>query len=187
MPLEGLVYLGLLVAVAAHPGIRHLARSIPRRSSVASAGLLILLVVGQIANNAKTTFPFVPWELYTRPAPGDAVVFEYSGLTQEGEEKSLNVLGLAHSLGIGHALLGSLSRFDLAEDEADKTALEQDCRRRLSVLAGRYNQLHPGEVVRLLRVWRRRVPIRDYHGLDSITREILWEIVPASTSSFTAG
>ncbi len=88
--LEALIYGALLGLVVSRPGVRDLARKLPLPYRVASASLVVLLVVGQLVEDGAA-FPFIPWDMYTRPAPFDPVVFEYTGLTESGKELPLDL------------------------------------------------------------------------------------------------
>ena len=71
--LEILIYLGLLAFCAAQPALRELARNIALPYRIVSASLVLLLVAGQLAGNGAATFPFLPWDMYTRKAPANPV------------------------------------------------------------------------------------------------------------------
>jgi hypothetical protein len=180
--IEAVIYMGLLALLAVHPGMRRLARDIPGGYRLASASLIILLVAGQLANEGEAMFPFVQWQMYTRQAPSDPVVLEYTGVTRAGEDQPLNVLGVASSVGLRWPLSISISRYHRAQVASERAAHAEDCRDRLRVIAGLYNQRFAGEPIETLRVWQRRIPIVDYQGPESITREILWEIPIARES-----
>ncbi len=187
--IEALIYLVILGAVAWHPGLRQLAREIPLGYRAASLALIVLLVVGQLAKNGGTLFPFIEWQMYTRSAPDDPIVFEYTAVTEAGDEREVRMLRLADAMGIRWSILECFEFFSRATNPVEQQVRARTCQKRLRMLIGVYNRRHGGEdAIQLLRVWRLQIPLRDYPGLEAIPRELLWEIAaPAGPSDSLDG
>jgi hypothetical protein len=173
--LEFLIYLGLLGFCAAQPALRELARSIALPYRVASASLILLLVAGQLARSGALTFPFMPWDMYTRSAPVNPVVFEYTGVTRSGDERRIDVLSHADAIGLHWPLLGAITRYTRAPTPQVRAEQTQQCQGFLRAITAAYNAREDREPIQRLRVWRREVPLQGYEGLESIRRELLWE------------
>ncbi len=174
--IEALIYLGFLVFAMLRREWRAAFGRVALPYRLASAALIGLLVVGQLVANGHRYFPLVLWAMYTRSAPSDPVVFEFTAVSDRGEDAALDVLGEAGRLGLRWPLLRVIHRHDRATTEAARAEAEQEIRARLAAIVGEIRDRGGDPPVAGVRVWRRRIPIHDYRGPESIPRELLWEV-----------
>jgi hypothetical protein len=140
--------------------------------------LVMLMFGAQLIDQSHTTFPFVSWALYERPARGDPQYYDYTAVLQSGQERRLEVFRTSRSL--SYRLMFPLNNMAHTIDQApqgqQRQALLADYETVLRTVAHMYNHRHTDNPIRTVRVWHCTVPLRAYRGPSSIQHRLFWQV-----------
>src|SRR5262245_50210172 len=96
--LEACIYLGLLLFLVRHKPLMSILPAL-RPPYVVFLTVLVMVMFGaQLLDRGISTFPFVGWAMYARPAYGDPQYYDYSAVLQSGQEMRLDVFRVSRSL-----------------------------------------------------------------------------------------
>jgi hypothetical protein len=140
--------------------------------------LVMAMFGAQLIAQSHTTFPFVSWALYERPAYGDPQYYDYTAVLQSGQERRLEVFRTSRSL--SYRLMFPLNTMAHTIQQAplgqQRQALLANYETVLQTVAHMYNQRHADDPIRTVRVWHCTVPLRAYRGPASIQRRLFWQL-----------
>lgn len=176
--IESLAIGALLLAFASSARVRELLAAIGRPRAAFVIALLGLVLWGQLARDARASFPFLPWSMYTNPAPQPAYL-EFEARYRDGATGPFPFGALATFAGSkflsskGRALENRITQW---LDPARGALAPDRARAELGKLAATYNAQHPGDPVVSIAVVRRVVPIQAFASRESIAREPLLEL-----------
>jgi len=120
---DALLYLCFLVGFASLPAVRNywIKRQISERRFITA--VVLLMLVGQIAQNERTIFPLTSWNMYGKEDAVEKEVVEFVGVTKDGRRYQLNPAVAFPSLGRGtlriHNQMEGLARGFNMTDEGD--------------------------------------------------------------------
>lgn len=172
-------YLTLLVGLWMVRPVQAYVQAIPRPHRRILLALVLLLLLGQLVNNPRLTFPFTSWAMYGQPEHPETLVFyRYEGLDEAQRVISLNPFRLLAP--ISRAEVASkfkdLARHALSHPDEDRRAASQ---RRLSALLGAVGQMHndqhPDRRIHAVVLVRCTLDLRD-GGRSDIQRERVWRV-----------
>jgi hypothetical protein len=176
--LESVAVGALLLAFASSRRIRALLVGIGAPRALFVIALLGLSLWGQLARDNRTTFPFLHWSMYTSKAPQSRYVeFEVcyrngeTGLFPFGQFTSFS--GSKFLPSRGRTLENRITKW---LDPARGARGPDTARAELAKLAATYNARHRDNPLAALSVVRRSVPIHDFAGRASVSREVLLEM-----------
>jgi len=174
---EASCYGALLVGLWMVRPIRAYVRAIPRPHRKILAGLFLLLLVGQMVNRPRLTFPFTSWAMYGRPEHPDTLVFyRYEGLDEAQQVIPLNPFRLLAP--ISRAEVASKFK-DLASaalshpDEGRRAASQRRLSALLAAVGRIHNTRHPDRPIRAVMLVRCTLDLRD-GGRSDIQRQRVW-------------
>jgi hypothetical protein len=137
------------------------------------AAFFALLVAGHLADQGPTTWPFVPWSMYTESAREDPTFHEIHARYASGRERELSVFGAFPAFST--QLRGHMENLAVAiatePDGARREELGRTYDRLLRALADVATAQSPDDPVVAVEVRRATVPLRAWAGPDSIRRE----------------
>lgn len=176
---EILAYLVLLTALFSFRPLRALVRRLDPARRILFLCVLGLMFVGQIVSNHRISYPFPQWNMYCAPTPSnqyfDYLVTHRSGRTEHFPFDEI------YPANEPRMLMGRFDRIarrikhpaaPTARDRARLAKLEGELRTLLSV----YNEHFPRDPVTEMRVFQKEIPIRQYHGPESIESSLLLEL-----------
>lgn len=176
---EAACYLALLAGLRTVRPIRTYLQEIPRLHRMILTALFLLLLVGQVVNKPRLTFPFTSWAMYGRPEDPDTLVFyRYEGLDEAQRVVALNPFHLLAP--ISRAEVASKFK-DLAsaalsrQDEAARTASQRRLSDLLAAIGRIYNDRHPARPIRSVALVRCTLNRRG-GGRSDIQRERVWRV-----------
>lgn len=111
--LEGLLCLAVAFFVASRKPFQRFFLNLPRPHKIILLVFFSFMVIGQLIDLPRRTFPFISWTMYGR-AQGANEVYSYSyrGITQQGEVVSVNPVVLFPTLSHGRMALALEKRID---------------------------------------------------------------------------
>lgn len=176
---EGGLYIGCLLLLAACKPLRQLFGAIPTLQRRFLFCLVALMLVSQMWSSPQKTFPFIPWAMYTRRLPEPPTFFEYVGICEDGREIEIPVVRVFRSQHrtVAFRLHGRWRKMQSAEDEATRDHLRQRYETLLMAMVKRFNQKHPETTVQKVRVVRCTMPRPSPGRQLEVTRQPFREYV----------
>ena len=86
---EAGVYVFLLALLYRHPRVRGLFLGVRQVVRILAIGLAILAISAQLSRNVSTTYPFVPWTMYSSAEPIEWTYIDVIGVRGDGSRVSL--------------------------------------------------------------------------------------------------
>lgn len=156
--IEAVAFLLLLLNCLRYEAFRSLPAAMNRDQRLITAGLIGLLLTGQIAGDKHLTYPFVDWTMYCEPHP-PSHYYEYTAELASGETLPYPFMDIAPT----RAATQFSSRFNELFDNALASVADSpplnDLKIQLRQLAERYNRRHPETPIRAIQVKRKMIHI----------------------------
>jgi len=176
--LEGCLYLGWLLFMVQQKPLMATLKVLHRPYRVFLVVLVMLMFGAQLADRSSVTFPFVSWALYERPAHGDPQYYDYTAVSQSGQERRLEVFRASRSL--SYRLMFPLNdlahRIHQIPEGLQRQAMIADYETVLQTVAQMYNRRRPDDPIQTIRVWHCTVPLHAYRGPSSVQRRLFWQL-----------
>ena len=177
---EGIVYLLLLIALARWRPLRAPFTRLHPGHKALLGGFLALVLIAQLGQLSRRSFPFVAWRMFTGTVNSTEVPFyEYRGTLRSGETVVLRPARLVPSLKNGRFVgkLKSLAARALSKEESrSRTEHRRRYSETLVALGGLYNRENPDDPLASIQVYRCSVDLRDYVDDSSIRRTAVWRV-----------
>ena len=158
--LEFSFYISWLVLLSAYEPLRQLLRSLPRPQRRFLIAITAVLLIAQVINKTRRTFPFIAWQMYSTSQPDAPVFFEYIGTCADGRELAIDTQDVFRSQ--GRAVRIRLRRqwigIKNAVEDARRSELDREFRALLTATISRFNEQHPESRVRSVRLVRCSMP-----------------------------
>ena len=158
--LEYSFYVSWLLLLSAYEPLRQLLRSLPRPQRRFLIAFTAVLLITQVVNRNRRTFPFIPWQMYSMSLPDPPVFFEYHGTCADGREVIIDTQNVFRSQ--GRAVRIRLRRqwiaMEHAAEDARRSELNREFRALLTATVSRFNEQHPESRVRSVRLVRCSMP-----------------------------
>ncbi len=173
--IEAVLILAVLYPLSRHKPLTRLLISLGTRHKMFIGVLLSLVLVGHLAS--VNSFPFVTWSMYGMSQSGDPFVYEYTGITQNGEVAPLVPSRLFSSMAADRIVsklyrqIGSLNSQNDPKREAElRVQLEETLR----ALGRLHNRRFPDRQLESIIVTRRTVHLHPDPGEYMSEPRILW-------------
>ena len=99
---EGILCLTVVVGMFSFESVREIFEHLPKGLKIATVVFILLMSVGQIVSISRLTFPFVPWNMFSRNVfHSEIMFFEYVGTTEDGQKVSIRPPEMFMSLASG--------------------------------------------------------------------------------------
>jgi hypothetical protein len=151
--MEGVLYVGCLVLLAAHKPLRQMFESLPRGQRAFLLSLVGMMVVAQIWSQPLKSFPMVAWDMYSESSP-PPFYYEYVGICADGREIEFpagSVFRSQHRTAL-FKLNELWWKMNSTTDQAEYEQLSQRYHSLLTALVKRFNEQHPETQVQLVRL-----------------------------------
>lgn len=175
--LECSLYLLCFQLLATYPPLRSLYDALPRRQRWAMLGLAGILVITQLRDRPTQTFPFLPWNMYHGRFIEPPHYLEYIGVCPDGREIAIPVgqLFLSQHRTVLWRLQVLWKQMEAATVNTQREQYAEQFRSLLLAVVSRFNDLHPGDDITLVRVMYCTMP-RPVPGLKlEVTRRLVGE------------
>ncbi len=175
--IEATIYLVLFFSFFSIRAVRVYATALPPAHRWIFGTFFCLLLVGQLINQPRLTFPMTSWALYGKPEHSDTLVFyRYQGWDEQGEAVALDLFRLLAPL--GRAELASkvkrLSRQAFSNQQtARQAAAQEQITALLRTVGVVYNGRHPERPVRSVEMIQCSLDLRG-QGRRAIREEPIW-------------
>lgn len=156
--------------------IRRYFTGLPRPHQCVLGAMALLLLVGQLVDRPRLTFPFTSWAMYGAPEhPRTLVFYRYQGLDVQGEPVPIAAEALFRAVGPS----GFASKVKLLAKRAwsgDDLLTQERARQRLTALlhavGARYNIEHPERPVHTVVLLRASLELQ--RPASGVTEEPIW-------------
>ena len=157
--MEGVLYVGCLLLLAAHKPLRQMFESLPRRQQAFLVCLVGMMVVAQIWSQPKKSFPMVAWDMYSEVFP-PPIYYEYVGICEDGREIEFPAGSIFRSQHrtAPFRLNALWWQMNSTRDQAEYEQLSQQYHSLLSALVKRFNEKHPETEVKRVRLVKCTMP-----------------------------
>ena len=151
--IEGGIYVGCFALLASHKPLRKMLETLPRPQRNFLLCLVGMMVVAQIWNQPKKSFPIIRWNMYTKCLP-PPLYHEYVGICEDGREIEFpagRIFRSQHRTAPMrlHALW---RKMNYTTDETYYEQLSQQYHSLLTALVKRFNEQNPETRVQRVRV-----------------------------------
>lgn len=177
--IETLLLVGLGLGLASRRPLRALLGESPRRYQVLFVAILMAVFGAQIVKNPFLTYPLANWAMYSQRASGDGSYVNLTLVLENGRETRLPIETLYRTL------RGKLrARINRRVTDLNEAAPGRDWERahrklvlHLTAIVSRWDDAHPDDPARGVRMESCGVPLEGYEGRSSIRcRTVLdWE------------
>lgn len=175
--IEAAVYLALLFSFLSIRAVRAYAAKLPAAHRAIFGAFFCLLLVGQLINQPRLTFPFTSWALYGKPEHPDTLVFyRYQGLDEKDKAVPLDLFRLLAPLGRAElaSKVKNLSREAFSNEQtARQAAAQQQITALLRTLGTVYNGRHPERPIKSVEMTQCSLGLRD-QGHAVVREETIW-------------
>ncbi|MBK1875903.1 hypothetical protein [Pelagicoccus mobilis] len=114
------------------------------RSQLILVGFVLIMTAGHFVRSSKATFPFVHWDMYTKPLQHlEMYHFELEATLSDGQLIELNPSRLFPSLGFGSLRIHNKIHNLCVRLETDAKSYESDAKELLEAIAYQYERKHP--------------------------------------------
>lgn len=175
--LEGTLYFFCFVLMSCSQQLRSLFVAIPKRQQWLLMGLAGILVIAQLHERPRQTFPFLPWNMYHGRFPDPPQYLEYVGVCQDGREVVIPVgqVFTSQHRTVLWRLQSLRNQMEAEIDQAKRQDHADQFHRLLQAIVARFREQHPDADVTRIRVIRCTMP-RPAPGLElDVTRHTLGE------------
>lgn len=175
---ESLIYLIFYILLFSVRPIYQYFAKIPRPHKLVFFIFFILLLIGQIVNQPRLTFPFTSWAMYGRPEHPERLVFyQYRGLNGKQERIVISPEELLPT--IGKSVIASKFRILIhtsfsEENGAERNENREKLKELLLSIGQIYNRRYPEDPIHTVEIIQCSIDLSD-RGHINIIRKSLWQ------------
>lgn len=176
---EALIYLIFFILLSSARPIYQYFAKIPRPHKLVFFIFFLLLLIGQIANRPRLTFPFTSWAMYGRPEHPETLVFyQFQGLNDKQKKIDISPEDLLSPIGksavaskFKHLVRAAFSDVDDTEQKENQEKLKQ----LLLSIGEIYNRRYPENKIHSIEIIQCSIDL-SHRGRSDVLRRPLWRV-----------